>query len=343
MKIQGRNRGGVFVACLAAGALVLTACGSKDDAGTGGGDGDGGGDTGNSEGAGLLEELQEQGTITVAFAGEQPYSWEDDNGELTGATIALDREIYKALGIDTVEGQYVDWNALIPGLNKGEYDSVSAGMSILPDRCAQASFSKPTLMYTTGLMVPEGNPMGLTDLQSIVDADALVAVQSATIEQGYLEDDMGYSNTMSVASSLDGMEAVASGQADAFALTAISLRTMAENNPDQPVEVTEAFTAEIDGVPQISAGATVFRNEDNDLREAYNAELEKIVNDPERFEEIVGEFGFSDAERPAEGLTVEMFCDGSDESLTEANDIQNAKGSGEDSDSGDDAGATSED
>lgn len=341
MTINGRNRGGALVAALAAGALVLSACGSKDDSGDSGG---GGGDTGSPEGEGLLAELQEEGTITVAFAGEQPYSWEDENGELTGATIALDREIYKALGIDNVEGQYVDWNALIPGLNKGEYDSVSAGMSILPDRCAQASFSTPSLMYTTGLMVPEGNPMGLTDLQSIVDADALVAVQSATIEQGYLEDDMEYGNTMSVASSQDGMEAVATGQADAFALTAISLRTMAENNPDQPVEVTEAFTAEIDGVPQISAGATVFRNEDNDLREAYNEELQKIVNDPERFEEIVGPYGFAEAERPAADLTVEMFCDGSDESLQEANDLQNAKGGGDSSDStGDDAESTSED
>lgn len=318
---------GAVVACLAAGALVLTACGSKDDSG-------GGGEAGG-EGGTLLAELQEAGTITVAFAGERPYSWEDDNGDLTGATIALDREIYQALGIDNVEGEYVDWKALIPGLNKGEYDAVSAGMSILPDRCEQAAFSTPSLMYTTGLMVPEGNPMSLSNLQSAVDADALVAVQSATIEQGYT-DTMKYDNTMSVASSQDGMEAVATGQADAFALTAISLRTMAENNPDQPVEVTEAFTAEIDGVPQISAGATVFRKEDNDLREAYNEELQKIVNDPERFEEVVGEFGFSEAERPAEGLTVEMFCDGSEESLKEANDIQNAKGTG------DSAGSTSE-
>lgn len=304
---SSRTRKGTLAAALTIGALTLAACGGDD----------GGGDT--------LEKAEEAGSITVAFAGERPYSWEDDSGELTGATIALDRAIYAELGVDTVEGQYVDWNALIPGLTKGEYDSVSAGMSILPDRCAKASFSVPNLMYTTGLMVPEGNPMGLTDLQSVVDNDALLAVQSATIEQGYAKS-MRYGNTMSVQSSQDGMEAVASGRADAFALTAISLRTMAENNPDKGVEVTEAFTAVIDGVPQVSAGATVFRDEDVALREAYNEELSKIVNDPDRFLEIVGPFGFSEAERPAEGLTVEMFCDGSDESLKEADEIQSSKG-----------------
>src|SRR5699024_9521261 len=286
-------------ATAAAVALGLAACGAAQEA-----EGDGEGN--------LLEQLQEQGSITVAFAGEIPYSWETEDGELTGATIALDREIYSAMGIDNVEGQYVDWDALIPGLNKGEYDSVSAGMSILPDRCAQASFSDPALMYTTGLMVPEGNPMGLSDLQSVIDSDAQLAVQSGTIEQGYA-DDLGIDNPEVVQSSQDGMAAVSSGRVDAFALTAISLRSMAEDNPDSAVEVTDAFVAEIDGVPQVSAGATVFRDADTDLREAYNEQLDAIVSDPDRFEEVVGEFGFTEAERPADGLTTEMFCERSEE------------------------------
>lgn len=298
-------------------ALALAACGAAN----------GGNDSGDGGEDNLLSQLQDKGTITVAFAGERPYSWETEDGELTGATIALDREIYSNLGIDNVEGKYVEWNALIPGLNKGEYDSVSAGMSITPDRCEEASFSHPHLMYTTGLMVPEGNPMGLSDFQSVIDSDAKLAVQAGTIEHGYTED-LEINDPMIVQSSQDGMQAVSSGRADAFALTAISLRTMAENSPDAGVEVTDAFTAEIDGVPQVSAGATVFRDEDNDLREAYNEELDKIVNDPEKFEEVVGEFGFTEAERAAKDLTVDMFCEGSPESLKKANEIQNSKDTG---------------
>src|SRR5699024_3976987 len=99
-------------------------------------------------------------------------------------------------------------------------------------------------------------------------------------------------------------------------------------SPDDGVEVTDAFTAEIDGVPQVSAGATVFRDEDNDLREAYNGELDKIVNDPEKFEEVVGEFGFTEAERAAKDLTVDMFCEGSPDSIKKANETQNSKATG---------------
>src|SRR5699024_7605272 len=185
----------------------------------------------------------------------------------------------------------------------------------------------PSLMYTTGLMVPKGNPMGLSDLQSVIDSDAKLAVQAGTIEQGYAED-LKIKDPLIVQSSQDGMQAVSSGRVDAFALTAISLRTMAENSPDAGVEVTEAFTAKIDGVPQVSAGATVFRKENKELREAYNKELDKIVNDPAKFEEIVGPFGFSEAERPAKDLTVDMFCEGGAENLKKADEIQSSKDTG---------------
>jgi polar amino acid transport system substrate-binding protein len=299
-----------LIAAVAAAGLGLAACGD------GGGDaGDGGGDT---ESASTLERLQEEGTIKVAFAGEIPYSYEED-GELTGATIALDREIFAAMGIDEVDGQLVEWDALIPGLNAGEYDAVSAGMSILPDRCERAAFAEPTIMYTSTLMVPEGNPEGLSDFSSFEGNDLTLAVQSGAIEQGFA-DDIGLENTMTVNSAQDGMDAVSSGRADAFSLTNITLSKMVEENPDAGVETTGGFVAEVDGVKQISAGSTVFRPEDTELLEAYNEELAKIVGDADRFEEVVGEFGFTDAERPPEGLTAQMLCDGDLEAANEAAD-----------------------
>jgi len=293
-----------LLAALCGASLVLAACGGDD----------------GSEAGSTLEQAREEGTIKIAYAGEIPYSFEDDDGELTGATIAIDTAIFNALGIDEVEGQLVEWDALIPGLNKGEYDAVSAGMSILPDRCERGAFAEPTIMYTSTLMVPEGNPESLSDFASIADTDLTLAVQSGAIEQGYAED-LGLGNTMTVNSAQDGMDAVSSGRADAFALTNITLSTLAEQNSG--VETTGGFVAEIDGLKQISAGSTVFRQDDTDLLEAYNEELAKIVGDPARFEELVGEFGFTDAERPPEGLTAEMLCN---DDLEAANEVADQAG-----------------
>ncbi|WP_341854702.1 transporter substrate-binding domain-containing protein [Brachybacterium sp. GPGPB12] len=283
----------------------LAACGRTSTGGGGesGSDGGGGGD--------LLSRLQEAGTITVGFAGEAPYSFEE-GGEVIGATVALHREIFGELGIDTVEGKLTDWGSLIPGLNAGQFDAVSAGMSILPDRCAQAAFSEPEFQYTTALMVPVGNPEGLETMDSFVDSGLTVATMAGAVESDYvaaLELD-----AIEVGGPQDGVDALKSGNADAFALTAISLNYLADNTVDD-VEVTESFVQEIDGVKQVGAGGTVFRQEDTSLLDAYNEKLAEIVADPERYLSIVGEFGFGEQESPPEEMTAEILCSGDLSSL----------------------------
>lgn len=282
---------------LSAGALGLTLVAVAACSGEGG------------SGGSTLEQAQERGSITVGFAGEAPYSFQDADGELTGATVALHREIFGELGIDEIDGVQAEFGQLIPGLTAGRFDVISAGMSILPERCEQASFSEPEFMYTTALMVAEGNPHGLTDITSIAEADGVrFATMTGAIETSYAQS-LGI-DAMQVGNPQDGMDAVVAGRADAFALTGISLNWMASNSPDAPVEVTESFVQEIDGVPQVGAGGTVFRDEDTDLLEAYNEVLAEIVADEDRYLEIVGEFGFTAEERPDGSLTTEQLCSG---------------------------------
>lgn len=288
-------------------ALGLAGCGSG---GTEGGDG------GGAEGEGsTLERLQEEGTITVAINGEQPYSWVDDSGEPTGATIAIHEEVFGNLGIDNIEVEEVAWDNLIPGLNAGRWDAVSAGMSITPDRCEQAAFGDPEIMYTTTLAVPAGNPLGLTDLDSVLesDGDVTLALQSGAIEDGYVDDLGGYSNVVQVDGAASGLETVQAGRADAFALTAVSLAWMTEDMDD--LETTGAFVQEIDGIKQIGAGATVFRPADTDLLEAYNEELANITGDESTYLDLVEPFGFSAENLPPQDLTTDQLCSGDLEEL----------------------------
>ena len=298
------RKSGLVLSAAALGGLA--ACSRTSTGGEGGGGEEGGGGGGD-----LLSQLQDAGTITVGFAGEAPYSFED-GGELMGATVALHREIFGELGIDNVEGKLTDWGSLIPGLNSGQFDAVSAGMSILPDRCAQAAFSEPEFQYTTALMVPEGNPEGLVDMNSFVDSGLKVATMSGAVESDYVT--ALELESIEVGGPQDGVDALKAGNADAFALTAISLNWLADNTVDG-VEVTESFVQEIDGVKQVGAGGTVFRQEDTSLLDAYNEKLAAIISDPERYLSIVGEFGFSEEELPPEEMTAEILCSGDLSSL----------------------------
>jgi polar amino acid transport system substrate-binding protein len=284
-------------------ALSLLAACTRTDGGGGGG--------GSTDGGSALERLQDAGAITVGFAGEAPYSFEE-GGELTGAIVDLHEEIFGELGIDELDGVTTEFQSLIPGLNANRFDVVSAGMSILPERCEQASFSEPEFMYTTSFLVPQGNPAGLSDMQSVVDADVRLATVSGAIETSYAEQ-LGIDN-LQVATPQDGLDAVVAGRADALALTGVALNNLADA-ASAPVEVTDSFVAEIDGVPQIGAGGTVFRTQDSDLRDAYNEKLAEIVGDEQRYLEIMGPYGFTAAERPVEGLTTEALCEGNLEEL----------------------------
>lgn len=270
---------------------------------------------GGEEAGSTLERLQDEGKVTLAINGEQPYSWIGDDGEPTGATIAMHKQIFKNLGIDEVEVEQVEWDNLIPGLNAGRWDVVSAGMSILPERCEQAAFSDPEIMYTTTLAVPKGNPKHLSDLDSVLasDGDVTLAVQTGAIEEGYIDKLGGYDSVVPVDSAANGLETVSSGRADAFALTAVSLNWMTESMDD--LETTEAFVQEIDGVKQVGAGATVFRPGDTDLLEAYNEELAKITGDEETYLGLVEEFGFTAENLPPENVTTEKLCAGDLEEL----------------------------
>ncbi|QDQ96879.1 transporter substrate-binding domain-containing protein [Tomitella fengzijianii] len=291
---QGFTRRGFLagaggVGLVAATGFTLAGCGSDTASGN------------------TLQKAQDAGKITVGFAGERPHSFKED-GKLTGAAIAIDSAAYKELGIDKVEGVLVDWGGLIPGLKAGRFDAVSADMSILPERCKEVAFSTPTFRYTTALMTPPGNPMGLMNLDDAAAKGANIAVMAGALESGYC-DKLGINKT-SVDTAQDGMDAVTSGRVDAFALTGVSLHYMKKQQPDAPVDVTPSFVQAIDGVPQISGGAATFRQGDTELVDAFNEKVRPIVTDKQRYLSLVSDFGFSEAEMPDPDWTTQAFCDG---------------------------------
>lgn len=314
-------RAGAFSA---AALLALTACGDNGD--------DNGEETEEDNGA--VEETDDNGadesdedddadedadadaggngdTLTVALFGEEPYSWLDESGEPTGATIAVAEEIFQnRLGYD-IEVEQTDWDNLIPGLTAGNWDVVSAGMSINADRCAQAAFGEPELVYTTALLVEEGNPYDVHDFDDLLAAqeageDLSVVALTGGVESPWLED-VGVDHD-GVGNADDGIDFVEGGRADVFALTAISLETMAGDLSG--LEVTEPFAHEL------SVGAHTFRPEDTELLDEFNAELADLMESGE-YLDIVSEFGFTEAEMPPSGLTAQELCDEDPAELTE--------------------------
>jgi polar amino acid transport system substrate-binding protein len=291
---------------LAAGAVAapsLVAACSRTDTGAGAGA------NGAGAGGGLLARSKERGYITVGFAGEQPYAFQQ-GGELTGEDPTVHKEIWNALGIKELRGVQVDFGQLIPGLNANRFDVVAAGMFILPERCAQAAFSEPVYCAPQAFLVPKGNPNQISTYESVAKAGIALGVSPGAVE-GIQAKELGVANNkiIEVASQRDALSALAAGRIQAFALTSISLRNMVENNPDANVEMTEPFTPVIDGKEQTGCGGAVFRKQDNDAREAFNTELAKLKQSGKLLE-LIQPFGFGPETIPPDDMNTETLCKG---------------------------------
>ena len=273
---------------------LLAACGSTDDSA--------------SEG-GALAQLKGQGKITVGIAGEEPYAFLD-GGDLTGMDPSVQKKIWANLGIDNVEAKVVEFDGLIPGLAARRFDVVAAGMFIIPERCTQASFSDPMYCAPNAFLVPKGNPKQISDFESVAKAGIKLGVLGGAVEGIYAKKSgVKSSDIVEAPSTRDGLLQLEQGRIGAFGLTTITLNDILKKNPKTDVELTEPFTPVIDGKEQLGCGGAVFRKQDNDLREAFNAELAKIKESGELLK-IIEPFGFGPETMPADDVTTARLCKG---------------------------------
>jgi polar amino acid transport system substrate-binding protein len=262
---------------------------------------------GQGAGGGLLAQSKQRGYITVGFAGEQPFAFQQ-GGALTGEDPAVHKAIWNNLGVKDLRGVQVDFGQLIPGLNANRFDVVAAGMFILPERCAQAAFSEPVYCAPEAFLVPKGNPKHISNYESVAKAGINLGVLPGAVE-GIQARKLGVANAkiVEVASQRDGLSALAAGRIQAFALTSISLRNLLQQNSGAGVELTEPFTPVVDGKKQLGCGGAVFRKADNDAREAFNAELAKLKQSG-KLAELIQPFGFGPETIPPNDVTTDMLC-----------------------------------
>lgn len=288
LNLVSRRRGLFTPVLLTLVLLVAAACGDDDD---------------GDEATTLLQRARAEG-ITLGIADERPYGYQDpQTGEPTGQAPTVAKEVLSRMGIDTVEGAVVDFGALINGLNATRFDMISAGMFITEQRASQALFTDPDYCGTTAFAVPEGNPKGLTDFESVVNSDAVLGVLSGAVEDGYAVDSGVPEERISrFDTTADMVDALTSGRIDAFALTAITVREQTANLPG--FEATQGFIPVINGEEQLGCGGYVFRFDNIEFRDEFN----RILNEMKEADEIlalVEPFGFSAEEvDAAKGVTV---------------------------------------
>jgi polar amino acid transport system substrate-binding protein len=256
-----------------------------------------------------LERVQREGVVRVGFANENPYAFAQPDGTLSGEAVEVARAVLSALGINEMEGVLTQFGSLIPGLQARRFDVITAGMFINPTRCEQVLFADPEYKIGEGLIVEAGNPL---DLHSYEDIAANPAVRVGT-GAGYLEFDyllaVGVSEDQITTYPDDpsGVAGLQAGQIDAWTATTPTLLKVLETTGDPNLEMADPFTDPvIDGQPVTGYGAAAFRPEDQDFRDAFNAELQNLKDSGELVE-IISQFeGFGPQNDPGDATADEL-------------------------------------
>lgn len=257
-----------------------------------------------------LDRVMSDGVVRVGFANENPYAFAQPDGTLSGEAVEVARAIFESMGISEMEGVLTTFGSLIPGLQAGRFDVITAGMFVKPDRCEQVLFADPEYTIGEALIVEAGNPFDLHSYEDIAaNPDVRVGTGTGYFEEQYLTG-VGVSEDQIVLFPDDpsGMAGLQAGQIDVWTATAPTLTKLLETTGDPGFEIADPFTQPIvDGQSVAGFGAAAFRYEDIDFRNAFNEELTALKDSGELLD-LIGQFeGFGTHSLPGD-TTVQDIC-----------------------------------
>lgn len=217
----------------------------------------------------LLETIQKRGTIIVGLEGDwAPWSYMDENDELTGYDVEVAKAIADKLGVEIqiVPGE---WDGLFAGMDAGRYDMVVNGVEVTEERADKYDFSTPYAYIRTALIVKGDN-------DSIKTFEDLKGKKTAnSIASTYMNLAESYGATCYGVSTLDEtLTMVLQGRVDATLNAIVSFTDYMAQHPDSNLKVV-ATTEEASNV------AIPMRKGDEtaSLREAVNKVIDELRED----------------------------------------------------------------
>ena len=212
--MKGRIAGAVLTVLM--GAIMITGCSSrtKDDSGD------------------MLNRIQDKGKITIAMEGTwAPWTYHDENDELTGYDVELGKKIAEKLGVEAefVEGE---WDGLFAGLDVGRYDIVINGVDVTPERSEKYVFSEPYAYIHTVIVTRSDNDT----INSFEDLNGKTTANSNASTYMLLAEEYG-AKVLGVDSLDETMQMVLSGRADATLNAEVSVSDYTSVHPEAELRI----------------------------------------------------------------------------------------------------------
>ncbi|MFW6386779.1 MAG: basic amino acid ABC transporter substrate-binding protein [Bacillota bacterium] len=225
--------------------------------------------------AGVLAETYTVGT-NATFP---PFEYVEDD-EVVGFDIDLIKAIGEHQGFD-VEVTDISFDSLIPSLNTGNIDIITAGMTITDERAEQVNFSDPYFVADQSIVVREDSDKNL----AVLYGDSDIGVQTSTTGDLWVTENLEE-------------EEILTGEISRYDSYVMVLNDLTNDNLDAvvldtPVAEKYSEARDVKIVGEIKTGeeyGIAVRKDDEELLEKINEGLEQVKESGEMDELIEEHF-----------------------------------------------------
>ena len=166
--------------------------------------------------------------MTLQF---KPQMYRNDAGDPDGYDFALLEALAADMGV-TLEIQDLDFTGLIPGLQAGQFDMVSVGLSNTPERRESIDFTREYVPYAQILVAGAGsNPS--TNIEDWNSADFKIAALQGSTAAGLIAEQFPKATLIEMPDQSGAFLEVATGRADAIVVESYLFDQFNASNPDQ--------------------------------------------------------------------------------------------------------------
>jgi polar amino acid transport system substrate-binding protein len=178
-----------------------------------------------------IENIIERGTLKVAVSLFEPWTMQDEAGELSGFEIDVARNIAHEMGV-TAEFIVYDWEDIIPALENGEIDVIAGGMAITPARALRISYSRPYSESGISLATNIELTKQINELNELNQSDIVFAVISQTKAVDVVKRIFKEATVNEFVSVNEAQQAVINGKAHVYAGSSPQPEFLALRNPE---------------------------------------------------------------------------------------------------------------
>lgn len=254
----------MFLILMLSSLLMLAACGTNkaNPENTGGDNNDAG-----TEEQDLLTKVKEEGKLLIGTEGTYPpFTFHDDNDELTGFDVDIAKEVAKRLGVEPVFME-TQWDAMFAGLDSKRFDMIANQVGIRPDREEKYDFSDPYISSSGVLIAHEENET-VTGFEHI---EGLKAAQSMTSNYADIAREHG-AEIVGVEGFNQAIELINSKRADVTINDNLSFLDFKKQRPDAKVKIVATQD-------NASTSGLMFRKGNETLVDEVNKALTEMIED----------------------------------------------------------------